>query len=476
MLRAVLPRSRETRRILAGSLFSAIGRGLTLPFLLVYLTSVRGLSAGTVGLLVGWMGLVALGLAPLGGSLIDRLGARRILLPCYAIEFLGTGSLAFVDSTPAAFGALTMAAMGGAALWSGQSTLLASLVPEEERARIFGLSFTLLNLGIGIGGLIAGSVVDTSRPGTFQAVYLGDAISYAIPVVILLSLPHVGRRVTTDLSDAARSDAAAAGAGPADVGAGPRARGGYREVLRNGPFVRFVVFGLTLTTCGYAQIEVGFTAFSIQVAGVTPRVIGWALAGNTFLIVAAQLFVLRWLGGRSRTRALALVGLLFATSWLVLAGAGVARHAAQPALAVAGVVSCSVIFAMGETLLSPVLPVITNALATDELRGRYNAAGSMVWGVSGIVGPIAAGPLIGGGHAIAWLVLVIAGSLAASGLALDLRHRLTPEQDGRDSRDGQGRPDTHEPSGHKPCAGEPYPQEVPAGRSQDETDLTGAAR
>ena len=75
MLRTTLPSSPDARRILVGTFFSAIGRGLTLPFLLVYLTEVRGLEAGQVGLLVGWMGAVALALAPLGGSLVDRFGA-----------------------------------------------------------------------------------------------------------------------------------------------------------------------------------------------------------------------------------------------------------------------------------------------------------------------------------------------------------------------------------------------------------------
>ena len=42
----------------------------------------------------------------------------------------------------------------------------------------------------------------------------------------------------------------------------------------------------------------------------------------TQLIVLSQLFVLRWLEGRSRTRALALVGVLFALAWSVLALAG----------------------------------------------------------------------------------------------------------------------------------------------------------
>jgi MFS family permease len=309
---------------------------------------------------------------------------------------------------------LTLIAIGGATLWSAQTTILATLVTPAERQRTFGLSFTLLNLGIGTGGLISGAVVDVARPITFQAIYFGDAVSYLIPAAILLAMPHVGRRF---VGETAKEEATSPG--------------GYREVLRDRSFVQYVIFALTLTTVGYAQIEVGFTAFSTVVAGVPPGVVGWALAANTLIIVAAQLFVLRWLEGRSRTRALAVVGVIFAVSWLVLAGAGVAGSNGWRALAIAGVVACSAIFAMGETLLSPVMPAITNALATDELRGRYNAASSMIWGVSGIVGPIAAGPLIGGGRAGLWAVLVIGGSLVASVLALNLHRRLTPAQDGR---------------------------------------------
>jgi len=81
MLRSTLPASPAARRVLVGTLLSSFGRGLTLPFLLVYLTQVRGLNAGTVGLLAGWMGVVSLGLAPLGGSLVDRFGARTVVLP-----------------------------------------------------------------------------------------------------------------------------------------------------------------------------------------------------------------------------------------------------------------------------------------------------------------------------------------------------------------------------------------------------------
>jgi MFS family permease len=233
----------------------------------------------------------------------------------------------------------------------------------------------------------------------------------------MLSMPQVGRKV------------AAATAGPTpEVATRPP---GWREVLRDKAFVQLIVFGLVLTTCGYAQIEVGFTAFATRVAMVQPRVIGWALAGNTLMIVGAQLFVLRWLQHRSRTRALAVVGVIFSVSWVVLAGGGYAGRHGQVLVAALGVIGCAVVFAVGETLLSPVMPALTNALATDELRGRYNATASIIFGISGIVGPITAGPLIGAGRPQLWVVMVVVGCLLASLLALRLRTRLTPAQDGR---------------------------------------------
>ncbi|MFD6661525.1 MFS transporter [Micromonospora chalcea] len=413
MLRRALPARPEARRILLGTLFSAVGRGLTLPFLFIYLTDVRGLTDTRAGLVIGWFGAVTLALSPLAGTFIDRFGARRVVLPCLVIEAIGTGSLALVDSTASAFGVMTLVAVGSSAIWAGQNTILASLTGDGERQRVFGLNFALLNLGIGTGGLISGAVVDVARPVTFEAIYLLDAVSYLTPALILLTLPHVGRRPV-----------AAAGAKAAER------TGGYLTVLRDRPFRRLVIFGLVLTTCGYAQIEVGFAAYSVRVVEVTPRVVAWALAANTVMIVLSQLLVIRRLEGRSRTGALAAVGAVFAGAWLVLGAAGVVGSG-NALLAALGVVACSAIFGFGETMLSPVMPALTNALATDELRGRYNAMSSMIFGISGVVGPVTAGPLIGAAHGRVWVAVVVGGCLAASVLALSLRPLLTAAQDGR---------------------------------------------
>ncbi|MGN9801762.1 MFS transporter [Micromonospora sp. L32] len=412
MLRRSLPRRPEARRILLGTLLSAIGRGLTLPFLFIYLTDVRGLSDPRAGLVIGWYGAVTLALSPLGGTLIDRFGARRVVLPSLLIEAIGTGSLALVDSTASAFGVATVIAIGSSAIWSGQNTILASLTADDERQRVYGLNFALLNLGIGVGGLTSGAIVDVARPVTFQAIYLLDALSYLTPAIILLTLPHVGHRL-------------AAGAAGAKTGGG-----GYLTVLRDRPFRRLVIFGLVLTTCGYAQIEVGFTAYAVRVVEVTPRVVAWALAGNTLMIVLSQLLVIRRMEGRSRTGGLAVVGAVFATAWLTLGAAGLIGTG-NALVAALGVVACAAIFGFGETMLSPVMPALTNALATDELRGRYNAMSSMIFGISGVIGPVTAGPLIGAADGKVWVAVVVGGCLAASLIALSLRPLLTAIQDGR---------------------------------------------
>lgn len=410
MISAALPARPEARRLLVGTLLSAIGQGMTLPFLFIYLTRVRHLDSTIVGLVVAWMGLLALLLAGPGGALIDRFGVRRVVLPLYVVDAVGVGSYGFVHATWQAFGAASLAAIGGAVLWASQNTLLATVTGPEERQRVFGLSFAILNLGIGIGGVVAGFLADVHRPDSFRTLYLVNAGAALIPALVLLSLPGIGHRIVERTEQ--------------------RTSGGYREVFANPPFRRFMLFGLLIAVCGYAQIEVGFPAFATLVGGVSTSVVAWGLAANTFTIVLAQMFVLRRLEGRSRSRALAVVGAVIALSWAILGLSAAGRHL-HAGVAVAGVVACASVFACGETVMSPVMPAVTNVLATDELRGRYNAMSSMIWGITGVIGPLTAAPLIGHGLGGVWVVLVVAGSLVAAGVALSLRRLLTPFEDGR---------------------------------------------
>ena len=63
----------------AGGLANALGTGLAIPFLPIYLHSVRGMSLGLVGAVLATQRLLRLVGCRLAGTIVDRLGGRLTL-------------------------------------------------------------------------------------------------------------------------------------------------------------------------------------------------------------------------------------------------------------------------------------------------------------------------------------------------------------------------------------------------------------
>jgi hypothetical protein len=130
------------------------------------------------------------------------------------------------------------------------------------------------------------------------------------------------------------------------------------------------------------------------------------------------------------------VAVLWAVSWLLLG----LTSLVPTVVAVIGVCLSTLVFAVGETLWAPIVPSLVNDLAPDRLRGRYNSMQSLVWGVSGALGPALTGLLLGAGLVAGWVVLVVGGCLVAAWLSLRLRSHLTPTLDGTAIGSGTMRP------------------------------------
>ncbi len=403
------------RVLVAGRLLDAIGNGMTLSLLVVYLAEVRGIPILIASLVLTWMAVLGMAAAPLAGTLTDRFGPRRVILVAVALECVGVALLSQVTSAGSAFAVATLMAIGGAGIWGPISTFTAQIVPEEKRPTAFAVSFMCLNLGLGIGGLIGAAVVDISRPETFVTLYLLDAATYAFTWVAVASLRGHGGPVPR-----ADSDIPGAGAEP----------GGWRVALGDRRLRRMVAASLLLLTFGYGSLEAGLAIFVTDTARLPEGVIGIVWLVNTAMIVVSQLFVLAWVRGRSRTRMIGLVGALWGASWLILA--------LVPGIpATAGVVvllASTAVFALGESVWSPTAPALVNAIAPDHLRGRYNSAQTLTWSVSAALAPVLSGLLIGAGRGALWAALVGLGCLAAGTYAQTLRNVVSAEEDGRETR------------------------------------------
>ena len=97
---------RAGRILLLGVVVDALGAGLTLPFLVVYLREVRGIPLSTVGLLMSLPPTVALVLLGPIGLAIDRFGARRVQM--LALTFSTIGQVALIGVRGPATAALAL--------------------------------------------------------------------------------------------------------------------------------------------------------------------------------------------------------------------------------------------------------------------------------------------------------------------------------------------------------------------------------
>ena len=96
------------RWLLSTTAFSTIGRGLTLPFTIIYVNEVRGIDLDVAGALMGIIAVVALVVTGPIGSLVDRIGARQVLLWGNVIQVAATALLAFATTVPTFIVAFTL--------------------------------------------------------------------------------------------------------------------------------------------------------------------------------------------------------------------------------------------------------------------------------------------------------------------------------------------------------------------------------
>jgi MFS family permease len=369
----------------------------------VYLHEIRGFSLSEVGLLIGLGPLLGFLVVGPGGTIIDRYGARVVMLAAMVMEVLADVALTFASTLPIAMVAVALQGAAFGVEWPAVQSMIASVVPSGLRQRYFGLNFTLLNLGIGLGGIVGGLFVDIHHPRTFQVIYVADALSF-LPAIYLLSVPlrHVaGRPVHED-------DA-------------PPPSESYLQVMRRPAVASVMLLSFVSSYVGYSQLNAGTQAFARDVGRISTTGLGFAYACNTLVIVLLQLVVLRRIEGRRRTRVVSVMAVIWAAAWGLLGMSGLLPGTLGATLLVA---ACASVFALGETLMQPTIPALVNDLAPDHLRGRYNALSAGAFSLAAIVAPAIAGWLIGHALGSVYIVMLVVGCGAVIWVALRLEPRL----------------------------------------------------
>ena len=399
------------RRLYVTTLLSSLGNGLTLSLFVVYLHNVRGFSTGFATLLLALSALAGLASSPLWGSMTDHFGPLRVVMVAYVADAAALVVWAYARThTQAMIAALLLAVFGGAG-WGPSATMLSRLVDEKHRQRAFGFNFMLVNLGIGFGGLVSATIVDLHHPRSFVVLYLFNAGVTLVAGASFLTLRAHGGPIKEHHEDPVMNAQ------------------GWREVLGDTRLVRYALGSIVLMIGGYGSQEAGFSLFVVNNLKLPVHVIGVIFFFNTTTIVLAQLWVLNRIEGRSRTRVMAAVSVFWFIFWLILDAA----LALPPALSIVSLCIAMVIFAIGETMLQPVGSAIVNEIAPEHLRGRYNAAAGLAWGISGTAAPAITALYFDNHLGNWWPFGTGVTALVGGSLMLNLRRHLSASEDGLDT-------------------------------------------
>lgn len=397
------------RRFYLCTFIGCVGNGLTLSLFVVYLHNVRGFSTSFATLLLSLAAVLGLASAPFWGSMTDRFGPLKVILLANTAEAVGLVFWALAHTKEQALVAVLIIACFGGAGWGPMSTMLSRLVAPSHRQRAFGVNFMLVNLGIGFGGLISASVVDIARPDTFVALYIFNAGVTILAASYYLTLRQHGGPIKELHDDPVL------------------AAEGWGVVLRDQRLVRYVIASVFLMIGGYGSLDAGLSLFVVNNLKISVHAIGVIFFFNTSTIVLAQLWVLNRIENKSRTRVMGVVSALWFLFWVILE---TTLH--LPAVAAISMLCLGmIVFAIGETMLQPVGSALVNDIAPEHLRGRYNAAAGLSWGVAGTLAP-AITALYYGSHVGDWWPIGTGLTALLGGLMmLNLRRHVSASADGR---------------------------------------------
>lgn len=360
------------------------GTGLFAPLVVVYAHVGIGLDLATAGTLLTVGSLLGLSVPPLAGKLVDRFGAKAVVVIAQLVQAAGASVLLLAHD---GVGALVAAALlaGGLQLFFGSLfTLVLDVGGSGSAERSFALVGVVRGVPFGIGTLLGAVVLET---GAFRTAIAVDIATYLACALLLATL------VTTAPPE--RTDG-----------------GGYRAVLRDRSFLLLVTVHM-LIALALDVFVVGAAVYLTEVLAGPAWAPGVSMTLNTLLSLAAALAVVRLVKPLRRTTALAFSGLCTLVWALAVSATPLFPTAVQPWF----FLLLAMLLTLGNLIMAPVGFAIVESLAPPPLRGRYLALAQYSFTVAQLLAPAVVG-LFPVAIWLPWAVVAGAAALGTAGALL----------------------------------------------------------
>ncbi len=338
---------RSTAALLASSLLLTIGRGATLPFMTIYLTRVYAMSVEAIGYALTIAMTIGVVFSLGFGILADKFDKKRYMLIAISAFILGFIAIPLVDNVTLVvlFFALINCA------YSIFSTVLkawfSDVLTPGEKAKIFSLNYSFLNIGWTIGPPIGTLLVMYS----LQLPFWLAAVCAAVPLVLI--------QTWVQRIEAAQGEQAAIAWQPS-------------LLLKDRALLWFTLSGLLASYVGgsFASCISQYVLAADYDSDFAQQVVAVVLPVNAAMVVSLQYLIGRRLTGKN-IRPLMTLGTLFFV--LGLAGFMVSGNN----LIYWGVAAA--VFTVGEIIYAPGEYLLIDNIAPPGMKASYFSAQVLGW-------------------------------------------------------------------------------------------------
>jgi len=340
--------------LLCGVLLINRAGGMVLPFLALFLTQARGLSAFEAGRLMSLYGVGSVIGSFFGGWLSDRIGTLRTQQLTLLIG--GAGYLAFMwlERPWVIAVAMLLISIVYEGFRPAAMAAMAERAPAGLQARAFALLRLAANLGVSVGPAVGGLLAVYS----YDWLFIGDAVTCWLAAGVL---------------------AVALGAeSPHHIEQRRLGRAQAASPLRDGPFLLLLLLVVALAAAIF-QVFSTLPLYLRQFYGYRENVIGLLLGFNALLIVLFEMVLIHL---TERWNRLLMTG---CGAFLVCAGLALLPFGSS----VAFVALTVAVWTVGEMLSLPMTNTLVAERAGQGNRGRYMGLYTMAFSIAFVIAPLA---------------------------------------------------------------------------------------
>jgi len=349
-----------------------------MPLSMLYFLHQTSLSLVQLGLAMTIANTASLPVVPFLGSLVDRVGPKRVMQLGNAGAAAAFVLYPFAHSLVAVTALVFCATLTRQAFWSALGPMVTQITRPGEREIWFGFLQAMRNAGYGVGGVLAAVALTIGSAAAYQSVVLGNAASYVVAFGLLLGVAGGGR--------------------PEHLVArgGERGRGawvafsdrGYRALIA-------VIFCYALATM---TLNVTMPVYFVDLLGLPGWIPGTVFVINTVMIGIGQGLVVRAMTGSTRRRVLHAAVACTVASYVMF----YAADALSVTGAIAMVLVAAVVYTLAEMTAGPVVSALSAETPPPDQRGRYMAATQLAWSGAGAISPLLYAALLDRGSLAAW--------------------------------------------------------------------------